>query len=456
MSFREHVHFGFGYKNFKPGSKLVSAFPLTPSLHLDPLPELGDPGTTLVVTPASYSDLNSMLAANPTVDTFLFSPGDYTGWYSGTIVSVTATGGSASRRRVLRYYNPGQPDNPVQRPASQADFFPIQFTGDSAYWIVHGLTFNMTGLTVGQSIINMRPGSEHIVVDHCLFEDHYQGAVICYASYCIVQRCVIRNARITEGVDTYGLMFTPQQGNAVHGCKALDCEIYNMVDGIAGTVGSAPGDAFTEVQVMHEGHDVYNEPEYIASGPMENHVDIKVGSDSGRSYLRDCRIWGLATSDGGSGGSNHGVLFHRGARNWTIEGCIIGENTSEYSAYYESVWQAGDNNPEGVFGPRNMVFKDNLVYDTHAAFGSTLDGQMLDNIVVRCSHLFYRGSASGRLCPVDPITTGNRLGKVSRIFDPEEVEAPPYYEDMNEELGTVKFRYERKRWTGPEWARVNV
>lgn len=431
---------------------------LVDSPLLDPVPELStEPQNAVIITPASYVSAAELWAAEPSRDWYLFTPGDYRGWGDSALTGMSGTAGS---RRMLCYYDPETPGatHPVRRDA-QAVFSGLQIDGGSSHWLLHGLTFDREGLN-GQSALNTRPGSDHVVIDMCLFQNFLQGGVIHYGSYNYTQRTVARWGQLA-GFDTYGIMVTPQQGNPVIGCRTLDCEVYDCVDMLAATVSSLPGDAWTEVgDYVIDGCDLYNSPAYVKSGPKENITDFKTGSDTRRNYVRNSRMWGLAfDNEGGSGGSNHMMVFHRGARNWTVEDCILGENSSEYAAFYESVWQSQDL-PEGyttedVFGPRGIVFRRNVVYGHRgAAFGCSLDGQMIDNELANCGQLFYRSPASGRHCPTDPVIAGNKYRGLHALYDPADPENPPYDPALNAKLPGRHFYYERRRWTGPEIARA--
>lgn len=442
-------------------NEITRRIPLVNSPHLDPVTELKRiDANSVTIKPEDFSDWEAMFAAYPDAIDYLLTPGDYRYWGRLQKQNQPIPGGTPERRRTIRYYAPNEenPLHPVRRVNGREVVIDDAEIRAGSYVIFHGLTFRPTQPT--QSTFILRPNAMRNVVDQCLFEEHTTSGVTVYGSHNTVQRCVMRNAKKGQNRDTYGVMTTLQRGIENVGCRVLDCEIYNHVDQIAATVSSKPGTAFDELRdCIIDGNDFYNTREYVDAGnPMENLLDYKVGTNTENSnFITNNRFWGLAESDGGSGGSNHSLLFHRAARGWVVRANIIGENVSTDAAIYESVWQPVDEPENGNFQERRNQYLRNIIYNHSRALGMSLDGYAEANTVINCDYLLYRSSASGRLSPTLAVVKDTRINQVISIEDPDTVAVLGTYDpELNMAPPPALIQYQRRRWTSPqpEWMTI--
>jgi len=442
-------------------NEITLRIPLTNSLHLDPVAELMRPDANSVqIKPEDFPDWKTMFSAYADALDYLMTPGDYRSWGRLEIPNKAMLSRTPERRRTIRYYDPTEENatHPVQRVNGREAILDDADISQGSDVIFHGLTFRPTQPT--QSTFILRPDAMRNVVAQCLFENYATSGVTLYGSYNTLQRCVMRNAKGPQNRDTYGVMTTLQQGRENIGCRVLDCEIYNHVDQLAATVSSKPGNAFDELRdCIIDGNDLYNTRESIDAGrPMENLLDYKVGTDTPNSnFITNNRFWGLAESDGGSGGSNHSLLFHRAARGWVVEGNIIGENASTDAAIYESVWQPVDQPENGTFQERRNQYLRNIIYQHAKALGLTLDGYSEANIVINCQYLLFPSSKSGRLSPTPAIVKDTRINQVVAIEDPNTAAVLKTYDPtVNLSPPPALIQYQRRRWTSPqpEWVTI--
>ncbi len=437
----------------------ILRIPLSPSPYNDPVYELSSVANAVQLSPADFPDWDAMFSAHPDALDYLLTPGDYRSWGRLQRQDLSIPGGTAERRRTIRYFDPTD-DNTVH-PVRRIDNNEV-IIDDSDIWagshvIFHGLTFRPTANT--QTTVALRPGATDITIDQCLFENYFTSGVTIYGSRNTLQRSVMRDAKITAGRDTYGVMTTLQQGNENVGSRVIDCEVYNHVDQIAATVSSQPGTALDELRdCVVDGNDFYNTREYIDVGDsMENLLDYKTGTNSPRKNLiTNNRFWGLAASGGGSGGSNHSIVFHRAARGWVVADNIIGENTSADAAIFESVWHLDDVPFQDLYRERRINYCKNIIYQHSRALGVSLDGYAISNTLIDCKHLLFRAPDGGRKCPTPAEVIDTRMTAVDTIEDPDTTFPLETYRHHNNTVAPpVSIQYQRKRWTGPEWVTVH-
>jgi hypothetical protein len=438
---------------------------ISPSLF--PVPPI-DPGNAVVLTDTSHASWTAMFRHRATAGKldYLLTPGDYRSW--GRLDFVNRAGNSARRPKTIRYHNPGFFGDDRVHPARRRNSALIDSVGfelpGTKNWLVHGLTIHSPTANSG---VTVTQGASNITVDGCLIQSpRSYGVRIRHATNCIIQRCVIRDS-IKEVGDSTGI----QVGNIdadVLGIRILDNEVYNVGDSIQLTDGPTPTRL---VEVLIEGNDLYLEPSrYIGDTNTtldENAIDIKAASSKwGPTIIRNNRMWGFRRNAKPTGRTSLGeiLVVQRFCANALVERNIMGE----------APWGMKDENwPTGnVNTPRNVVFRNNWFYDIRGYAESdrgaitkpiTAGIAFINNYFVRSDCLAdigppnppgYRGSG--------PIYTGNTLVEVDAIQRQVDPTTPLLYDPAPLPYKTALNRvaiaphgyetYERKRWTGPEFA----
>ena len=282
----------------------------------------------------------------------------------------------------------------------------------------------------------------------------------------------MRNPRLTSGDARlkWHPGQRPEEWPEVVGIRILDNEIYNVGDGIQIT----PNDdhPLSPIEVLIEGNDMYLEPSRYDGDTNttldENAIDVKAGSDRPESTLiRHNRMWGMRRSARTPPESQGELLVLQGyCRNAVIEGNILGDAPRGMK---DEVWPDGGPGID-VRKTRDIVIRNNEFYairDYAAADRGAITKPMtsclrfLGNHFARSSFLVDVGPSQYGSPP--PEFTGNvrvYVGEIQRKAEPGEPAGAqlPFDEALNPPV-TARFgteNYERKRWTGPEFAQGAV
>ncbi len=320
---------------------------------------------------------------------FLIEPGDYRDW--GPL--PLRLSGSERAFRILRYYNPSardpyHPPHPVKMAGdSDREVLLESFVFEGAdYWILHGLTFRgrasrKRGLQGGLTS-KMKPGSDHNIIDYCLFERFLGIAAlrILQSNYNLIQRCVFRNKTEGIGVDMGGIVISARAGGESRGNHIVENEFYNLTDAV-GLQYNQPrkGNPESRAQTgtvpatVIENNDIYIEPRLYREKEdgewacAEDGLDIKVGAKSAkpedRILILGNRIWGFRPTDqrcGGSGSTGVGILLHRQASNVLIKDNIIFNTAQGIVVFGENPKKPGEK-------VENITIENNLIYDIRRA-----------------------------------------------------------------------------------------
>jgi hypothetical protein len=438
---------------------------LRDSPSLFPVPPI-DFGNAVVLTDTSYASWTAMFGNRENAGKldYLLMPGDYRSW--GRLEFVNRAGNTEGRPKTVRYHNSGVDDglHPTRRRNSaRIDSLRFDLPG-TKNWLVQGLT--ILHPTASPSVTQ---GASNITVDRCLIQSaRIYSFRIRHATNCTIQRCVIReaiNGNENEGVgDSSGIQVGNIDANVL-GIKILDNEIYNVGDGIQLTDGPTPR---RPVEVLIEGNDLYLEPSrYLGDTNTtwdENAIDIKAGSDRSEStIIRNNRMWGFRRNAGPTA-LGEILVLQRYCRNVVVERNIMGDAPRGMK---DENWPTGLG--LAVDTPRNVVFRNNQFYEIRDYAESdrgaitkpiTAGISFVHNYFARSDYLAdigppnYRGSG--------PTYTGNTLVEVDAIQRQEDPTAPlPYdpaplpYDPALNRVATAPHSYEtyqRKRWTGPEFA----
>ncbi len=320
---------------------------------------------------------------------FLIEPGDYRGW--GPLVLKRS--GALHAPRILRYYDPRvrdsyRPPHPVRLAdgdGREVLLESFEFFG-ADYWVLHGLTFRgkasrKRGLQGGLTS-KMKPGSDHNIIDYCLFERFLGIAAlrILQSNDNLIQRCVFRNKTEGMGVDMGGIVISARAGGEARGNRIVDNEFYNLTDAV-GLQYNVPrkGNRESNAQTgsvpatVIENNDIYLEPRLYREKEdgewacAEDGLDIKVGSKSNkpedRILVLGNRIWGFRPTDqscGGSGSTGVGILLHRQASNILIKDNIIFNTAQGIVVFGENPKKPGEK-------VENITIENNLICDMRRA-----------------------------------------------------------------------------------------
>lgn len=403
--------------------------PITDSPHLDPATELDSiDGTAVFLSPEDYSNWADMFAANPNaLDYVLDANADFTTWGTFTQTSIS---GTSERRRTIRSAAG------VMASGTLVDSWEI----NADNWILAWLVWD------GGSVNCSLRGADNCLVHECTIINGVAPG-LAYAlrvrdcEQATVQRCLIGNFAPTGG-DIIGVQIKPlRDGDPVVNNKVLDCELYDLVDGVQVTQNGNV-DPTEPASYIIDGNDMYTTPAYrILSGEIENGIDVKAGDGATRSFITNNRIWGMP---GGLASRGDGIVFHRYAVNCEISDNIIGDCVN-------GIIVLGWDDLSDV--DRLIDWDRNIIYDCGTAFDPHNDCTITDNTAVRCPVLidYGPGGVPGTRIGT-PVITGTLQNTVplSHHADDTGPGRCPYDPLLNASPAVGPIVYERRRFTGPE------
>ena len=426
---------------------------IQPSRNLCPTPELRlapAPAASVILRPESFSNWDEVFARNPSALDYLLTPGDYTHWGPLRLVNRS---GEPTRKRTLRYHQPGTDHlHPVRR-SQEARIDAIDASGTTSNWVFHGLSIRNPSATT------MLRGGSQLTFDSMLIEGaRIYGMRIRGADHVCVQNSVIRNAPLARKQDSVGIQIKPDFGPVV-GTRIVDNEIYNYGDSVQITQAADPWTPVDDTLI--ENNDLYlaaDRTKPDGTGCAENGIDIKAGSDSTLTKVVGNRIWGFRYTDvncAGSGSAGHAIVLHIAARNIRIERNIIGEVPAGVrEKYFPPDWPPSNMS-------RRVSISGNYFYnirryhprDLGAAFELAGDVLVESNVIANGDYVCDKGPDAGYRLG-GPRFKGNTRIAVS-LRDPATAEKHPcvFDESLNGTKGAAEARnfiYERRRWTGPE------
>jgi hypothetical protein len=430
---------------------------IQPSRHLCATPELRlapAPSSSVVLSPGMFSNWDEVFERHPAALDYLLTPGDYTHW--GPLKLVNRSG-VPTRKRTIRYYQPGTDHlHPVRR-QQEARIDAIDASGTTSHWLFHGLSIRKPSGTT------MLRGASHLTFDSMLIEEaRVYGMRIRGASHVCVQNSVIRNAPLARKQDSTGIQIKPDYGPVV-GTRIVDNEIYNYGDSIQITQAADPWVPVDDTLI--ENNDLYlaadrTRPDGTACA--ENGIDIKAGSDSTLTKVVGNRLWGFRFTDtecAGSGSAGHAIVLHIAARNIAIERNIVGEAPA---GVREKLFPPGwppSNISRRVSISGNYFYGIRRYYsrDLGAAFELAGDVLVESNVIAHGDFVCDKGPGAGYRLG-GPRFRGNTRIAVA-VRDPATADQHPcaFDESLNgikAEDAAKTFVYERKRWTGPEMHRI--
>jgi hypothetical protein len=431
---------------------------LKDSPNLFQVPDV-DLSSAVILTPDSYDTWTAMFDANAEKLDYLLGHGDYRNW--GTLELHDKAGNTALRPKTIRYYNPSVDDtlHPVQR-GHFARIDAFRFEGpDTKNWLIRGLT------VIGPSDTPViARGASNITIDLCLIEyTRTYGIRVRSAQHSIIQRCVIHESingiQRNHRSDTSGIQVGIIDTEVV-GIKILDNEIYNVGDGIQITDSrKAP---HTAIEVVIEGNDIYLEPSrYIDDTNTtwdENAIDIKAGSDAPNStIIRNNRMWGMRRNAAPTA-LGEILVMQRYCRNVLVEDNTMGDAPRGMT---DDNWPTGQG--IDVNTPRNIVFQNNQFHDIHD-YAALDEGAITRPVTAGISFVGNHFSRSDYLADNTPpggyrgdgpVYTDNILvevGAIQRDDAPPSLVINPAYNNTVATAPHDYDTYERRRWTGREFA----
>lgn len=453
---------------------------------------------TRIVEPGKFQSWQEVGLNDANFDVFLITPGDYT---SLGRLDITLSG-TASKRRVVRYYNPKaadpyNPPHPVRmagKPDQEVVLEAIRLESAS-YWVFHGLTFRGKGVDkkgfVGGMITQIAHGADHNVINYCLFEKFLAIAAIRIynASYNTIQNSVVRDKGGVVGVDMGGIGISATEGKESRGNRIVNNEIYNVTDAVGliynvardgdeerSQTGSVPA-TILENNDFYITEDLYRQKGNEEWACAENAIDLKSGTKStlpaDRIRIVNNRMWGFRPTDqscGGSGSPGTGIVFHRNASN-----ILIQDNIFLNMAQGISVFGVNPKYPEEKV--ENVAIINNLFYDIKQTTEIDVTGDVF-RFSTGVDAYYNTICRAPRLMFVKEKTTTNRF-QCNTIIDVKE--ATPWkknrqsYANLNAwygypdrdsiysfqgrqntfgasaaEAGLEDYSFYVRRWTGPE------
>jgi hypothetical protein len=446
--------------------------PLGPILYLKDSDELTllPPISTsrAVITSAEFASGQDAMAAYPDAEDYLLvdtTGDDFRAWPNWIVSGVN---GTAERPRTIRYFSVADDYlHPIHR--ENEVFVPsIQFV-NSGYWMVSGVSWE--GESDGDN--DVRDGSHHIVWDQCYMRNSSRKYAwrIRSGEGSVIQRCVALDPVWTgpggRWSDTIAANISPIDGE-ITDTKVIDCEWRNYGDGVQPSANGADG--FIEVDYHLEGNDIYIDefahfdPADYPDDPLiaalpdgyeyaftENAIDLKSGSDSTQSIVRNNRMWGFRKN--GKSSEGDALEIHRHARNVLFDGNFISDCPF---GYFETQWDS----PTSLETPRDMVFTNNQFRDittahspkdgAGSAYRANNNHDCDGNWYALCSYVIYVFSTQRAGGP--DFDGETRVG--TDVLHPFSVSNPWIEADnTNTPSPSIGFqRYQRRRFTGPEIA----
>lgn len=434
---------------------MITRVPLTDDERLDLIPELSDLSGAISIQDDSYISVAAMLADNPGEQLFLFDPGNYEDW-DWTIRTVQ---GTAESRIVFAYVD--TETHPLRR--QEHAYLPtvlIDYT--SEYLVFHGFTCR----TEVNQQITLGWGANNITWSDC----HHTR----FGSYGIririgahtnkVQRCTFFDP-LLDGGDSIGVQiqtFDWSGDENLHDNKILDCEFRNCVDAVQLTDQATDKTASLDGTVI-AGCDVYTTSDYYSTNGdgvragTENAFDLKHASldDENPVIIENNRVWGLRYTDPSLAGSgSNGAVFTNQRysenvifRNNIADDCVLG--------VYEQPWLGGT----GMSGTRNTQLSGNIWANIRPRHTNDLIGggvylasnmplQIDGDQIVNCWRI--AADANNETNGAHSISNCRREGSaLGEMVD--EWNANP-----TNRSGQIRVAYERRRFSGPEWAYINT
>lgn len=446
--------------------------PLTTSTELETPPALNTtPGTFVTVdatTKATWANWAALFAAHPPSPGFQYQIGDVdlADW-GGAVITNAIGGGAVGNRAAIIYAGADRALHPVVRArdgGGEALVEGIRFNGASAsHWYLHGLTWR--GHTATENDILL--GAD-VVWDWFLIEDSLRSYGIRLRSGgggLVVQRGVLRN-NLDGSPGSLGIQVDPQGAVPITGVKILDCEIYDYGDSIQ--VSQSSTDAYVATSGLIDGCEGYLTAARYQGGNLanaENGLDAKSGGAARSWEVRNCRFWGFRSN--GVSATGEAVVFHIQANGWWFHDCIFADvPRAVIETLYDDDAPGGNPlpSPDGQDTRRDNEFEDCHFIDVHAFAEEDSDGggaivrtannaSFLRCVFARSDSILYihtTGSHAGGPSFTDCVNVGP--------LDEDHVDSDEpgvfYVTADNEEAtdtGSWDY-YERKRWTGPEFA----
>ena len=332
-------------KNFFPPNKYEKKLKLNPD-HLRKL-------ALREINPNDKCKTWDCLGINdPTINVFLFSPGDYRRFGE---LKISTSG----RENQYRFYitkeslsSQGKAKLPYNKSNSALiENFMLQ---NADYCVLKGFKVNGKSRKSRGGKPNRILNSSFNVLDQIVIEYVASGnsLIITNSSYNHIQNSIIRNAIPNPNKDNVGIIISSVKGKESRENVICGNEIYNCTDAIhllyhykkKKKFGFIPG-------TVIDNNDLYVEkmagsPKSAEYSCFENAIDIKVGSattnEKDRTIITNNRMWGFRQTDtdcGSTGSYGPAIVLHNNAQNILIKnniifdsasGIIINSNKKEY------------------------------------------------------------------------------------------------------------------------------
>lgn len=421
------------------------------------LPDFTPSDLDIVVTPTSHTGWYDVLADFvPGTRQILLTPGDYRPW--GLLsLGPTSPSGTPGSPLVIRYHDPEtEAAHPAIRSGSgdEALVQGILWWGGAKDWVAHGLTIREPSLATPGLFSILGPGADRIIVDYSLVEDSGQqaGIRIHDSTDACAQRNVIR--RSTAHNDGVGIQLKPVSVG-VSRAKVLANEIYDWPDAVAATNYNG-----LPVDFRIEGNDLYVTPRTYRLDPEtgtqyacnENAIDIKAGHPTLKSTILHNRIWGfretppagtdLCGENFPSGSAGDAIVVHFDAKRVVIKGNTFGDAVHVLrDAPGERLLEFHWNYVYGIPGTcSNVRWYSGAVFVPAGGGNSIISNRFAFTPLLCPQSLSYVPTAL-------PTVTGNGfIGPVNVGVCTGGANWP--------QSNPYAYRYERRRWTGPEWVTI--
>lgn len=321
--------------NIKASDNLSKASPVAVKV-----PSCSGSRTLIIRSNADWKKIN-----DSKYQVFCVTPGNYKG---AGIIRLMASG-SASKPRVIRYYDSKKPSKtgpPLKSKQATISGFGII---KGSHWLIDGLHVDH-----GFKSIGIQTRGSHIVVNHTLLERSTGHLVRVASRNVVIQNSILRNTRKKPGADTNCV--ATGRGD-VSGLKVVNNEMYDCAgDGIA--YGSISKNRAGPVTFAN--NDIYLTSKMYVNGGKEacaeNAFDIKAGNNL---TIENNRMWGFRltrSSCAGSGSPGAAIVIHENAANKVVlrKNVIMDVPICVHN---------------GKGNPKNVRFTDNVCYKVvHSTF----------------------------------------------------------------------------------------